>query len=264
MTKKNEVTPVETNQIDLLGGLAGFDDLKGKARTMGFEDVDRSDIKLPRYKLLQLTSKDVADGLGAAGQFLNTITKEVSNQLECNLLIMGKTRVAWNLPFKRGEDPLCKSFDGKVKFDGTRQCDTCPMQDWNKLAPGQEKPQCNLSYMWLGVDKNNMPFRLQAGGASASKTKDFINTLLLKGYPPFIYKVVITSEKQSNEKGTFYVMNYKIDGLIDPSEAPKYQELLGSLTDMFKTANQIDSIDDDVAHAEVVGEENNAETAELF
>ncbi len=237
--KKNEVAPTtpQTPALDL-GSLEQFKAGKGQVAE-GLEVVDRSDIKLPKIKLVQSTSAEAQKGKCQAGHYMNLVTGETYPELDCYLLVLGKTRVMWKKPFKRGEEPLCRSFDGKIKWDGSKSCATCEYQDWSKIKEGENKPACNMGYTWLGVtQEGKSPFRLIASGASVSPTKDFLNTILPNKLPAFAYKVRLGSEQQENDQGIFYVITYEITGTVTPEEFVKLQETATGMRDMFMNAMQ--------------------------
>lgn len=182
-------------------------------------DINSSDITMPKIKLMQATSQEVSKSRGKiiAGQFLNTSTGEATDTIDCVLLDQGKSMVMWPKPFKRGEDALCKSFDGKVKAEGCGdgKCETCQYSSqnpraWASMSKNDTKPPCNLSYVFLGMDtKTKSPFRLIASGASVKNAKAFINKLVALGVSPFACKVTLTSNQEENDKGVFHVLNFE-------------------------------------------------------
>lgn len=228
---------------------------EGANKAIGLEATDRSDFKLPKIKLIQNTSVECTKGKVPAGSFYNSITKEHTTALACVLLALGKSRVMWKKPFKRGEDPLCRSFDGITKWDGTRKCDSCKYQDWNKLPEGENRPPCNMSYVWLGVTAGTeTPFRFIASGSSVSPTKDFINTIVPTRLSPFAFKVTLRSEQQSNESGVFYVAKYEVAGTSTKEEYLRYRDLSEGMAAMFLEANKIDPTDAQEEPTEKTGE----------
>ena len=254
--EENKIAPIEKAVYDpsMAMNLAGFKAAKGE-EIEGMEVVDETDLKLPKIKLLQATSKEVADNKGKAGQFYNTVTEVESDSIECTLLVLGKSRVMWKQPFKRGEEPLCRSFDGKVKFDGKMQCKNCEYQDWDKAkSAGKNKPDCNMGYVWLAVNHaDNRPFRLIASGSSVSNTKNLINEMSPKKYPAYCYNTVLTSKKEQNDSGIFFVICYEWEwdktGMPTQEQAANAQELSIGMKDLFMRAIELDTTtaDDETA-----------------
>ena len=207
----------------------GFDAFKTEENeVVGLEALNASDMKLPKYKLMQQTSLEVSKSKGKIlpGQFLNTITGEAFDTLEIVPLDLGKSMVYWKQPFKRGEDPLCRSFDGIHKTDGCGDgdCATCQFSSqnpkaWKTLKENETKPACNMAYVWLGIDaKTSIPFRMIMSGSSVSITKDFLNILAPLRISPFCTKVTLTSEQKENDQGVFYVVNYNHALLVPNSD----------------------------------------------
>jgi len=214
--KKEELAVKDASVV-----VEGFGAFKSPNEEVVGLDVNQSDIQLPKYKLLQTTSPEVTkckDGSIKAGQFYNTVTGEAKDAIDCILLDQGKSMVNWKKPFKRGEDPLCRSFNGKVKVDadgvGDGNCETCQYSSqnqkaWNNLPEGETKPACNMSYVFLALDcETRTPFRIIAAGASVKTTKGFMNKLIPLNIAPFACKVTFGSHQEENDQGVFYVLDY--------------------------------------------------------
>jgi hypothetical protein len=214
--KSNEIVPVipgvslGVSLENPFGGLDLMNDLKSHENsTLGVEALDSTDLKLPKIKLVQATSAEVALGLALPGEFFNAAEKKAMKQVECVLLIAGKTRVLFKQPFRRGDKPLCRSINAEKSING-KVCKTCEYGKWENVKEG-ERPPCFMSYSWLGLlgdgSENNF-FRFTSSVASTSNTRDFINVIVSKGLPFYSFKVVLTSELVQNQKGSFYVVKY--------------------------------------------------------
>lgn len=244
-----------------LGGLEAFNNFASvNAQIQGLEVVDASDIKMPKIKLLQPMSDEVTTNKGRAGQFYNTLTEEAMDTLECSFLMLGKSRIKWRKPFKRGEDPECRSFDGEYSEDGV-SCKTCPDCKWGN---NKERPDCGMSYTWLGAiptaSGDYQAFRMIAAGTSFGPTRDFIgkvmNILRIGGrtYPLYILKVKVTSSLEKGESGSYYVMKYElavsgkdstgrdIYDMIPIESAPAFDNMLMNLKDLFAEVNRKDVV----------------------
>jgi len=209
MAKNNELITIE-DKFDNSFGLDLLSDLKSDASMIGLENLDASDVKMPKIKLMQPTSLEVTKGLVSAGHFYNTVTKESYESLPCILLYMGKTRVKWKDKFKRGDEPLCRSFDGEKSIDGVL-CANCPDSHWDNSPDAESKKSlCNKSLVWLGLmdTPQKTPFRIIMSGMSVSPTLDFSSMLLINRLEPFYFKINLTSEFKENDKGSFYVAKY--------------------------------------------------------
>ncbi|MGL5711373.1 MAG: hypothetical protein ACRCX2_00010 [Paraclostridium sp.] len=241
-------------------------------------DIDASDLKLPKVKLMQATSQEIAKSKGKilAGQFYNTQTQTSKDKIDCIILDQGKSMVMWKKPFKRGEEPLCRSFDGKVKAEGCGdgRCSTCQYSSQNPKAwdlakqKGESKPACNMSYVFLAIDcETNMPFRIIVAGASVTNAKNFINKLAPLRISPFQAVVTLTTAQQENEQGIFYVTDFEnirvntelitATGEVDKAKYKELSDTSKSYKELFMmNFAASDAVDmDSPASDEVVGEE---------
>jgi hypothetical protein len=253
MTNKNtDLTNINAGQ-NVLAGLGDFAEFKATSgeQVIGMEDFDASDAKLPKIKLIQPTSLEATKGQCPAGWFYNSITKEKFQTIPCILLAFKKSRVRWKKPFKRGEEPLCRSFDGKRGDKGVN-CATCPYAKWDNLKDGATKPECNQSYVWLGIDQNKSPFRIIMSGSNVSITKDYLNTIAPTKLPPFIFTMDLCSEQKENDSGVFYVIKYKQTGTIAKADFADLKDLTQGMSDIFFNAVQHDTLvqDDDTETTE--------------
>ena len=244
-TVQDQVAVQDQAALSMSAQLSGFADFKSKDKVVGLEVLDQTDLKIPKIKLLQSNSEEVADGLGRPGQFYNSVTKKACDTIDCILLALGKSRVKWKSEFKRGEQAECKSFDA-VKGD-KGACAKCEFASW---GVNNEKPKCGFSYSWLGMLPDGTFFRLLAHGLSVSPTKDFLNIIAPNKLPAFIYKMTLGSVTQKNEFGTFQVMTYNFQmeddakiKTIDPSKFKEYEDLAISMKDLFLSSQEQDLAD---------------------
>jgi hypothetical protein len=237
-------------EVDVFAGLGDLDEFAtGDGPIVGLEVLDPSDMKMPKIKLVQSTSLEAAKGLAKPGQFYNAVTKKAYDELHCILLTLGKSRVKWPEKFKRGDDPLCRSTDGQNRGNsgcGTHAlCSKCSYSSWDNLPDGQNKPSCNMSYVWLAVDPEGNPFRITMSGMSVSPTKNFLNVIAPKRRPPFVYKMKISSKQQENEQGVFFTAEYTIEGIIKKEEFKNLEDLSVGLRSLFMSAIERDIVDVD-------------------
>jgi hypothetical protein len=121
-------------------------------------------------------------GTARPGQFLDTLSMEVFDEVTLVPLKITKQRVL----FPPGEDldaePLCRSNDGVVpstyvKAPQSRNCATCPQSQW---VDGK-KSACAEKLRILGVMKETgVPYFLTVGGKGVSMCKQAIQ--LIKRY----------------------------------------------------------------------------------
>ena len=99
----------------------------------------------------------------------------------------------------------------------------------------------------MGVLPDGSPFRMLLAGAQISRNKDFLTEISRHSLPPFIFNVILKSEKQKNEKGTYYVTNFTFDKnedgsykTIDPKDFQSFADMTESLQTLFSKARMAD------------------------
>ncbi|MEG0728188.1 MAG: hypothetical protein RR420_01060 [Anaerovoracaceae bacterium] len=251
MAKSTETTAVATKEEGklLIEDLSLFQ--QGDTGVTGLETIDASDIKMPKIKLLQPTSPEVQKSKGKilAGQFYNTVTQAVTDEVEVVFLAIEKTRVMFPTPFKRGEEALCKSYDAvHGQGCGSGVCAKCDYSNWDKAkADGKNKPDCNMGYVWIGVDAHtNEPFRMIMSGAAVAETKDFLSKLRASGISPYRLIVTLGTEEKDTDSGVFYIPVYKgmrgntgilneAKDAVDPAKVAEIQRNIEAFRGLFKT-----------------------------
>lgn len=277
----NEVTKQENNIIS--GDAFDFNAFSGTG--VSGIDVNQSDMKLPKYKLLQATSLEVSKSGGKlhAGQFYNTVTGEAVDEIEAVLLDQGKSMVMWNEKFKRGEEPICRSFDGKVKAEGCGDgnCETCQYSSQNSKAweeakkQNKNKPGCSMSYVFICLDvRTNTPFRLIVSGASVGNGKAFINKLVplmeKHNMPIYATKCKFSSHQEENDQGTYYVVdiagpmpnNTALN--VDGTRNENVWEQLKKNATVYKKLFMTSIVQNDVVDVDVQPVEEEGESGGLF
>ena len=241
-----------------------FLDIYGDTLT-GYENLDQSDFKLTRLKIVQNTSEEAGFEGVKMGEIYNSTTKRSYPSLLVTIANVSKSRVLWpDGKFKRGDSPICRSGDGKTGHflpndkkgcpkpgGGEYPCGICPFADW---GPNKEKPPCNLAYSVLMViNEDQTPARMNFGGTSFSTFKDFINQCLQKSsslgkaVPVNAFNIILSTTRESNEKGIYYVADLKFDpnsfinhptrgkieGVKAADEARQYRNLVEDVNNMF-------------------------------
>ena len=258
--EKNEIEEKNVSVAQQgLSGLEAFASFQEKgAPIVGMDEVSAEDIKMPKIKLAQPTSAEVADEKCKAGQFYNVTTGEALDEVDCYILALGKSRVQWPEQFKRGDNPVCMSFDGKISEDG-HKCSECDKCKWE----GDKKPDCRQVYMWLGVlAKDKSPFRISMAGTAVSETKNYITEIVKHNLPFFVFKTKIKSEKQKGDQGIYYTPVYELckngDGTFEtiaPTAFNDFKDLTESLSKMFFDARKKDLVDTEMAKDAGEGDE---------
>lgn len=238
----------ETKTLAVHEDVDGILDLFSDAESTGYENLDNSDFKLTRLKLIQPTSEEMELEGVRVGEIYNSTTKTSSPSMIITIADISKSRVLWpEGQFKRGDTPICRSGDGRVGHfhknnlpnsprpdGGEFACAQCPFAKWGTGKNGERlKPACNLSYSVLMIlNADGTPARMNFGGTSYSVFKDFINqcmqktAALGKKVPANIFNIVLSTSREKNEKGLYYVANLQ----FDPNSVlnhPKRGEIIG-------------------------------------
>jgi len=202
MAKEKDVALKETGALRISG------DPKTN-QPAGFDDVDKSDIKLPRLAILQAMSKLCAEGKAKAGQLANSITKEVYGEsVEFIPLFMFKSRAQ----FEMGKGLVMLSLDNITVTMGVGDyeqyigmpVDEVPGSAWK----GNEPPTFNLVYNipTLIVGRmNEFPVSLSMMKTAAKMAKEFISMARFSGEDMFARVYKLSTKLETGEKGTYIV-----------------------------------------------------------
>lgn len=245
---KTTAAPEESKDLVVHDDVSGILDLFSDVETTGYENLDNSDFKLTRLKLIQPTSEEIELEGVKVGEIYNSTTKKSSPSIAITIADISKSRVLWpGEQFKRGDAPVCRSGDGRVGHfhknnlpnspkpeGGEYPCANCPFAKWGVGKNGERlKPQCNLAYSVLMVlNEDKTPARMNFGGTSYSVFKDFINqcmqktAALGKKVPANVFNVILSTTREKNDKGLYYVANLQ----FDPNSVlvhPKRGEIVG-------------------------------------
>jgi len=212
---------------------------------LGFENFDQTQLKMPRYKLVQGTSKE-----GTPGKFRNNLTGEEFDSISGSLLGFVHKRVKWPEKYKRGDAYLCRSADGITSVDG-KKCRNCEDSKWND----KEKPACGSGIEFVGIDQNGDPFFIGAQGMSISPANSWLTWATLKRKPLLFWKVTLVSKEDSNDQGKYFVFliqnNKDAEGAYLVNTTEQMNDAKGmyeSLMAILKTSNA--DLDDSLEHSE--------------
>jgi len=242
MAPKKESTalaPVTTTALDLALPPDLAEEL-GELNALG--ELSREDRPLP-VLAYNMKAKDETGAWIRKDIFYNTATEETIEDVECVLITVKKTRRHANYIEGQGTEILCRSDDLKtgVDIDGKQiECASCPKKNWLR----NEKPQCGLTYNFVGVDlKTGQPFVVRTKGASLPPTrkhiaKHFTSKLRLKSgqfadYPLFVFKTKLTLD---TPEGTYAVLRMENIGPCSKEEILQFK----SLYETFQHFRQVD------------------------
>lgn len=204
----------------------------------GSEDMTMADLVVPRYKIVQPTSRK-----GEAGCFYKSLTEESVPAIDAIVIRNQKGRAMWEA--NNMEAPVCRSndyFHPDPRIENPKSpicCDAnqkqlCPYGEWtDKKTP----PPCGMTYNLLCIDRDEMmPFWITLHGKNIEPIKRLNTTAQMRGKGKYyIFDVTLTLEQQINDKGKFFVVKisppvsrYLKDTVtpIDPEQEIEYLRII--------------------------------------
>lgn len=218
MKKKTEAK----EEVALRPGQLPSHVVKGKGR--GFQEVERTDLLLPRIKLLQPLSPEVIERGMKAGHMINSLTKEdYGEEVTIIPILHFKNRIKWG-PREEGGGIECSSDQGKLARPeyGVKNCLECNDQLWDNEAKKEEdrKPKCTLYYSFpCIVVESQFPVGLSMERTKVKTAKKLLSIARYSGpnLDLFAKKYRLYSVKEKGPKGQFF--NFDVEPLGFTSEA---------------------------------------------
>jgi len=205
------------------------------------DEYGPQEMAIPEWRLLQKTGGDWAKQLGAKqGQFYNTITDEIADELNIVVVDILSGRARWGEEIKN-VGPICASLDTRSNTsssgDDCSKCDDRMDAPWSLDAAARRK-MCCLNYTILGIDLDHdyLPVMIRAHGISALPARQLITQLKMNRALRGEYHKAIVNIKSATRDttyGTTYAIHPKIVELItDEAKAKELkaesQRLLGA------------------------------------
>jgi len=209
-----------------------------KEEMLGLEGFDACDLVIPRYKIVQPTSKE-----GTPGLFRNNLTNEEVDKVNVVVLAASKGRVCWGASIE--EDPVCRSSDGLLpskdvekpvnsvcgtKENGRRFEPVCPNAIWQD---NYQRPACDEVINLLCISRvDRVPFFISLHGMQLKPVRAFLSAIGLRKKSLYEFQATLTLKETTNHKGKFFVVQF---GEIRENAAAE-KELLRAR--FFQFANQ--------------------------
>jgi len=196
----------------------------------GFDSWDREDQILPRWQIIQPTSK--IEG-GQQGTFRCNLDGEARKEIRAVIVSFRKGMVLWSQT--QGEDPLCKSNDGFRPAEDVTEpmCEECHRRVGNRLVPVCEyarwtedsKPSCRKTYtlICLDLEHDEMPFYLTLHGTSVRPVRALLSKIWTTRKPLFGFSVTIGLDRVTNSKGVFYVLRTSSIAQVPEAALDRYR-----------------------------------------
>jgi len=191
-----------------------------KPSRRGFEDpIDQSDLIIPRAKLLQALSPEVAEGDKKAGQLINNITSELLPDKFVPIFVY----LEW-FRFNardKGAPGYDSNFDLGALIWRTRDHND-PRTKEAEFGPNGEKPIANRVLQFFSVFENqDMPVVIGFSSTSYKAGKKLLSLCKFTGGDMFSKKYSLTSKHVKNDKGSYYVLEVAPAGLASEEEFKK-------------------------------------------
>ncbi len=167
---------------------------------------DADDISIPRIKLAQALTQEVADGLCSPGEFF-TQGFEPMKQLNVVPLAFARRRI---LIDKDTNEVMCRSGNA-VQGVGTPggTCADCPFNQWTGQAPNRKAPECAFMYSYVVYVREWEMVGIMDFKRTSINAGKIFNTLTQRnGLANFAMQVSAAAQK--NKKGqAYYSINVK-------------------------------------------------------
>lgn len=223
-------------------------EMLGAEGAQGLENVGADEIQLPRLAILQPMSPLVTDNKARAGEIVNLLTNEnFGNECFIYPLLYWTSRTQWASKDLNSEI-LCQARDG---VHGTNKdaahaggvCANCPQAKWHE----DKAPSCTQFKNILLVPFNDeaalgdsVPAVFSGKRASILPVNKFLSAAIAlrlngKKMPLWSSMYKLSTKKESNDKGTYYVPVLERIGYITSKEVFGYlKELYLQMKDAFE------------------------------
>ena len=180
----------------------------------GFENLEQSDLLLPRIKLLQPLSPEIKDLDQKPGTiFLGLSNKSFGNKIVITPVLHFRSRIKW-IPEDDGGGIDCSSPDGRVPREKkyAQDCASCTHHLWNETATKKKdkQPKCTLYDNFLVlIEGSNEPVIIPMERSKQRVAKKFYSLGVLKGGDMWDHQYELSVVDEENEDGKqFY--NYSV------------------------------------------------------
>jgi hypothetical protein len=193
---------------------------KSRPQLMGYDGYTDDDIIIPRYSIVQKSSAAVDKG-AQVGSFVSNLTGDEVASMRCTPILYTKGMVNFPKPYKKGQEPVCKSNDALKpseriakpfndvcnKIVKRRMVPVCEHAKWTKDDEGKSvPPACNLCYnVIFKAEDTEMSFFMSFRSSALKAWKKFVTQMRMMRRNLFAVSINLTTEQDENEYGTFYV-----------------------------------------------------------
>jgi hypothetical protein len=252
ITKKLATPEQKAPAVQTQTDLAVPDYIKQGAKGRGLENVNKEDLILPRIKLLQPLSPEVADKGMKEGHFINSLTgADYGDSITFIAITHFKSRIYWQ-DRDEGGGMLCSSDNAAIprdlnapgeiakslKMTGFKKpssCDDCPFRDWDNEAAKEkdQKPKCTIFYNFPAIvsgDSIPVAISMDRTKIRAAKRLLSMSTYMGSNIDMFAKMYKITAVKEKKDQYTYYNMVVEPAGFVSQEQF----KLAEGLYDSFK------------------------------
>ena len=235
---KNEVKKTGKTELSTETGTPDYMKQYGSA---GMESIEVSDVETPRISLLQALSPEVEKFSAKQGNFWhNILSEDLGPSLSIVLVHVEKTAVLWR-PRAEGGGILARQIGNRwepsnTKFEvnvggRTTVWDTkgsvaeSRLLDWgaNNTPPAATAMYNVIMYL---PDRPDASPALMTFAKTALKPFQRILTALKMGNKPsFGLNFTLSSEKVSNNKGSFFIPKFTMNGVTSEADCRTYFDM---------------------------------------
>jgi len=198
----------------------------------GTEDMDASDVKVPRLKIGQPLSKEVVGGNISNGDIFNSITQEIyskfspdpaqNGHVDVIFLNFLKTRAQFDSDMKL----IHMSTNGKhcssmlPREDGIKICAECPDSLWTVNDKGEDvPPRCPLQSKYLTLISGReleIPLTFLMKKSSMDAAKELNTEVKLSRLPFYAFVYRIATKKKEDGKRVYWIPVIQKVALLRP------------------------------------------------
>ena len=187
-----------------------------KESTQGTEDIEVQHILLPCCKVIQPMSAEHTDSNVSLGNFANNISiVDYGPQIDfiCLFAKPGWQLYAVDAQGKQG-DLIARKFAGDFIAPMNADAITDDMKQWKGKVP----PRAVETYLFVGIVNGEDLCAMYFKGKATTAGKKLNTMLISRPEAAFAKHYTMTSHKETNEKGTFFVPDIKSAGYLTEKE----------------------------------------------
>lgn len=166
---------------------------------------------------------------------------ETTEAIHGILIHQQTVRTYWEDEFSGGgEPPDCYSPDGEIGYSmelwedrgGTRECGTCPFNEWGTAENGDGKACKEKKNLYLFMEDEFFPKLLRVPPTSLDPVKKYLIKLASKRIPFYAVETKLELEQDSNDSFEYSVLKPSVSRILEDEEREEIKERM----ELFKPA----------------------------